>query len=120
MLRGYHFYMEDIQKGYFFCQKWHLKGCISWRSLSLLATLPSSPNAFCTVSPVLLLHRASNKFAEYKTQYNACNTSGAPNGNFRENICSEDDLRSRIFGAFVVKFLASLPLLGFSNIYKML
>ena len=44
---------------------------------------------------------------------------GAPNGNFRENICSEDDLRSRIFGAFVVKFLACLPLLGFSNIYKM-
>ena len=33
-----------------------------------------------------------------------------------ENICSEDDLRSRIFGTFVVKFLACLPLLGFSNI----
>ena len=45
--------------------------------------------------------------------------SGAPNGNFRENICSEDDLRSRIFGAFVVKFLACLLLLGFSNTYKM-
>lgn len=41
---------------------------------------------------------------------------GAPNDNFRENICSEDDLRSRIFGTFVVKFLACLPLLGFSNI----
>ena len=36
-----------------------------------------------------------------------------------ENICSEDDLTSRIFGTFVVKFLACLPLLGFSNIYKM-
>ena len=35
---------------------------------------------------------------------------------FSENICSEDDLRSRIFGAFAVKFLACLPLLGFSNI----
>ena len=45
-------------------------------------------------------------------------TTGAPNGNFRENICSEDDLRTRIFGTFVVKFLACLPLLGFSNIYK--
>ena len=45
--------------------------------------------------------------------------SGAPNGNFWENICLEDDLRPRIFGAFVVKFLACLPLLGFSNIYKM-
>ena len=45
--------------------------------------------------------------------------SGAPNGNFRENICSEDDLRTRIFGTFVVKFIACLPLLGFSSIYKM-
>ena len=43
----------------------------------------------------------------------------APNGNFRENICSEDDLRTRIFGTFVVKFLACLPRLEFSNIYKM-
>ena len=41
---------------------------------------------------------------------------GAPNDNFRKNICSEDDLRSRIFGTFVVKFLACLPLLGFSDI----
>ena len=36
-----------------------------------------------------------------------------------KNICSEDDLRSRIFETFVVKFLACLPLLGFSNIYEM-
>ena len=42
--------------------------------------------------------------------------SGAPNDNFRKNICSEDDLRSRIFETFVVKFLACLPLPGFSNI----
>ena len=35
---------------------------------------------------------------------------------FLENICSEDDLRSGIFGTFVVKFLACLPFLGFSNI----
>ena len=35
---------------------------------------------------------------------------------FSKNICSEDDLRSRIFGKFVVKSLACLPLLGFSNI----
>ena len=35
---------------------------------------------------------------------------------FSENICSEDDLRSRIFRTFVVKFLACLPLQGFSNI----
>ena len=31
---------------------------------------------------------------------------------FSENICSEDDMRARIFGTFVVKFLACLPLLG--------
>ena len=31
------------------------------------------------------------------------------------NICSEDHLRSRISGTFVVKFLASLPPLGFST-----
>ena len=35
---------------------------------------------------------------------------------FSGNICSEDDLRSRIFGTFFPKFLACLPLLGFSNI----
>ena len=34
---------------------------------------------------------------------------------FSEIICSEDDLKSRIFGTFVVKCLACLPLLGFSN-----
>ena len=38
---------------------------------------------------------------------------------FSENICSEDDLRSRIFGTFVVKCLACLRLLGFSIIQKM-
>ena len=45
-------------------------------------------------------------------------SSGAPNDNFRKIICSEDNLRSRIFGSFSVKFLACLPLLGFSNIKK--
>ena len=35
---------------------------------------------------------------------------------FSEYICLEDDLRSRIFGTFVVKFLACLLLLRFSNI----
>ena len=30
---------------------------------------------------------------------------------FSENMYSEDDLRSRIFGTFVVKCLACLPLL---------
>ena len=35
---------------------------------------------------------------------------------FSQNICSEDDLRCGIFVTFVVKFLACLPHLGFSNI----
>ena len=38
---------------------------------------------------------------------------------FLENICSGDDLRSRIFGIFVVKFFAGLPIPGFSSILKM-
>ena len=53
----------------------------------------------------------------YSTQ--SYNHTGAPNDNVRKIICSEDDLRSRIFGSFSVKFLACLPLLGFSNIKKM-
>ena len=44
---------------------------------------------------------------------------GGTQRQFSENICSEDDLRSRIFGTFVVKFLACLPLLEFSNTKKM-
>ena len=61
-------------------------------------------------------------FISYKFQkvfFNPSQTTGAPNDNFRKNTCSEDDFRSRIFGTFVVKFLACLPLLGFSNILKM-
>ena len=38
---------------------------------------------------------------------------------FLENVCSQDDLRSRIFGIFVVKFIACLSLQGFSNIHEM-
>ena len=34
---------------------------------------------------------------------------------YLENVCSEEDLTFRIFGTSVVKFLACLPLLGFSN-----
>ena len=40
---------------------------------------------------------------------------GGTQRQFSENICSENDLRSRMFGTFVVKFLACLPLLGFKN-----
>ena len=47
---------------------------------------------------------------------NAPSNIGGTQRQFSENICSEDDLRSRIFGTFVVKFFGCLPLLGFSNI----
>ena len=33
---------------------------------------------------------------------------GAPNGNFRENICSEDDLRSRIFYCLNTKLRSTM------------
>ena len=56
----------------------------------------------------------------YKETDKALCISRGTQRQFSENICSEDDLRSRIFGTFVVKCLACLPLLGFSNIYKML
>ena len=46
-------------------------------------------------------------------------SGAAPNDIFWKNICSEDDLRSRIFETFLVKFLACPPPLGFSNIQKM-
>ena len=57
-------------------------------------------------------------FTPVPDQNGVVNISGAPNDNFRKNICSGDDLRPRIFETFVVKFLACVPLLGFSNIYE--
>ena len=67
-------------------------------------------------------NRLGWQLSSYKsavTLPNSCqktDSSGAPNDNFRKNICSEHDLRCRIFRRLVVKFLACLPLLGFSNI----
>ena len=69
-------------------------------------------------SPLLTMAKGIN-FLRQMADWCIVQLAGAPNGNFRENICSEDDLRTRIFGTFVAKFLACLPLLGFSNIYKM-
>ena len=48
--------------------------------------------------------KQSNRLISIKTSQNPGDITGAPNGNFRENICSEDHLRTRIFGTFVVKF----------------
>ena len=91
---------------------------VSSRFMSLLVgiftVVFASKNTTTMIRVQLLYFQLLSKTIKVDGDY-----SGAPNGNFRENICSEDDLRSRIFGAFVVKFLACLPLLGFSNIYKM-
>ena len=61
--------------------------------------------------PLLIIHPGLASDKEYREHQNIKDTQRQ----FSENTCSEDDLRSRIFGTFVVKFLACLPLLGFSN-----
>ena len=63
-----------------------------------------------------LLALTRSKTAAIVDKGNLDKIPGAPNDNFRKIICSEDDLRSRIFGSFFVRFVACLPLLGFSNI----
>ena len=65
------------------------------------------------------VHMVTNAFC-WKVKSVVCkikkkNFQGHPMSIFGK-LCSEDDLRSRIFGTFVVKFLACLPLLEFSNI----
>ena len=72
-------------------------------------------------------HKERKESQEHVMLRSGAGRTGAPNDDFRKNICSEDDLRSRIskldldldLETFVVKFLACLPLLEFSNIYKM-
>ena len=94
-----------------------LKVCLNVLTICLNAlTISSNTLTDCsydlTVGPSnvwLLLERGL-----WKSQ--VINSTGGPNVKFSENICSEDDLRSGVFGTFVVKFIACLPLLGFSNI----
>ena len=50
-----------------------------------------------------------------KKKYHCPSFSGTQR-QFSENVCSEDELRSRTFGTFVVKFLACLPLLIFERL----
>ena len=81
---------------------------------NILATAKEPQIAMCQVTAdtreYLILGRktAQQVYKGYITW--SCIPRGIP-----ENICSEDDLRSKLFGTFVVKFLAYLPLLGFSN-----
>ena len=55
--------------------------------------------------PLLIMHPGLTSDKEYRAHQNIKDTQRQ----FSENTCSEDDLRSRIFGTFVVKFLACLP-----------
>ena len=64
-------------------------------------------------SPVEVWRLVYTAFSRHFTRHI---TSRGTQPQFSENIYSEDDLRSRIFGTFVVKLLACLPLLRFSNI----
>ena len=63
-----------------------------------------------------LLEKWGNQSKRQLCKEIGCSCFKGTQHQFSENFCSEDDLRSRIFGTFVVKFLACLPLLGFSNI----
>ena len=67
----------------------------------------------CTLSRYINISDWITSKHELITMHNQCNRG--THRQFSENICSEDDLRSRIFGTFFVKFLACLPLLGFSR-----
>ena len=119
---------------FFFCAIVDLSQCEMETSFSsLLVLLPAYLRLFGSFSwSVLARSWASWKFfssslaervLEYGLLYKLRNARGmGRNGHrgtqrqFSEKICSEDDLRSRSFGTFVVKLLACLPLLGFSNI----
>jgi len=87
------------------------------RDYSLLVHTISHSVCACTktiLDRVLFTHNNGDFGAISVTE-----RTGAPNVSFSGNICSEDDMRSRIFGTFFLKFLACLTLLGFSNIQKM-
>ena len=58
----------------------------------------------------------TNNISPHRTRQSSQNLLKGTQRQFLENISTEDDLISRIFGTFVVKFLACLPLLGFSNV----
>ena len=86
----------------------YIKGKINWSTgINYSSVNLDGPKSFFVASRLI---EEVNQFFK-----NTGDTAGAPNDNFRENICSEDDLRSKIFGIFFVKFLACLPLLGFLN-----
>ena len=75
--------------------------CIEWHLLSLWSAYSGCLDSFCEADASLTLLPCVA----------SASSRGAQN-QFLENIFSEDDLRYRIFGTFVVKLLACLPLLS--------
>ena len=75
-----------------------------------MGSLPGNEAAWgmCHRSESILL--ASSNFGQRRL------VIGGTQRQFSENICSEEDLKYRLFGTFFVKFLACLSLLAFSNI----
>ena len=63
--------------------------------------------------PILISAECDGRLSRSKFEQPFCRGTQLQ---FLGNTCSEDDFRSRIFGTFIVKFLAYLPLLRFSNI----
>ena len=99
----------------------HDKGAFPGET-GLLKMVPADvPNGkLCFFSSTCFTFNTSSKFSQPYLCF-ACHfciiNQGHPS-QFSENICSEDDLRTRIFGTFCIKFLGCLPFLGFSNILK--
>ena len=76
----------------------------------------NSKNRERTSCPVTSLLRMPTNFSGADNADGLFSSDRGTERQFSENISSEDDLGSRIFGTFAVKFVACLPLLGISNI----
>ena len=72
----------------------------------------NSKNRERTSCPVTSLLRMPISFSRADNADGPFSSDRGIQRQFSENISSEDDLRSRIFGTFVAKFLVCLPPLG--------
>ena len=86
--------------------------------INLVSGLSEKLTTFTTYLPVSIYLRNTSPHSvtlELKA-YAIDHKNRGTQRQFSEKICSEDDWRTRIFLTFVVKLLACLPFLGFSNI----
>ena len=98
---------KDFDNKYWYMAAWKVDICLSLFDSFFFAIVPSHFTVGIWFYKFPVVNSAHDPLGLIYT--------GAPNDNFWKNICLEDNLRSRIFGTFVVKLLACLPLLGFSN-----